>query len=111
MDAIAQVADGTIPRDVLSLGCSATNSALRAFNIEATQYCEGISDSLGSLYAEQYASALRQRAYGLEFKEPRNPGIFEPNRHLIRAALRAMYKRHFNADRMRYAGKREPRED
>ncbi len=71
------------------------NVSLRKFQDEAAQFCEGITDSAARLYPEQYVAALHARASNFEFKEPRNPRLFAPNRNLIRATLQACYRKHF----------------
>jgi hypothetical protein len=70
--------------------------ALRAFGGEAIVYCQGISDIVAQEYATEYARMLQNRARGIEFQFPRiPPGLFEPNRNLIRSTLDRMWEKHF----------------
>ena len=72
--------------------------SIQAFTGEATQYCNAISDEAAHLYAQRYLAAHEQRALNREFVKPRNPGVFEPNRKLIRATLDDLYRKHFRRD-------------
>ncbi len=74
------------------------SAALLNFNEEAVHYCRGISDIIAHDYAVEYTRSLESRAKGLESRNPRiSPGLFEPNRNLIRSTLDRMYTRHFQA--------------
>ncbi len=72
------------------------SAALLAFNGEAVVYCRGISDTVAQEYAMEYARMLQNRAKGIEAQLPRiPPGLFEPNRNLIRSTLDRMWEKHF----------------
>ena len=72
------------------------STALLNFNEEAVHYCRGISDVIAHDYAVEYTRSLQSRAKGLESPNPRiSPGLFEPNRNLIRSTLDRMFTRHF----------------
>jgi hypothetical protein len=71
-------------------------AALVGFNGEAVLYCQGISDMVAQEYAMNYARMLQNRARGIEFSLPRiPPGLFEPNRNLIRSILDRMSEKYF----------------
>jgi hypothetical protein len=77
---------------------AAFSTALLNFNEEAVRYCRGISDVVAHDYAVEYTRSLQERAKGLESPNPRIlPGLFEPNRNLIRSTIDRMYTRHFQA--------------
>ena len=72
------------------------SAALLAFNGEAVVYCRGISDAVAQEYAMEYARMLQNRAKGIETQLPRiRPGLFEPNRNLIRSTLDRMWDKYF----------------
>ena len=72
------------------------SAALLGFNGEAVVYCKGISDSVAREYAMEYARMLQNRAKGIEGQIPRiPPGLFEPNRNLIRSTLDRMWQKYF----------------
>ena len=72
------------------------SAALIGFIGEAGPYCQGISDTVAKEYAMNYASMLQNRAKGIESSLPRiPPGLFEPNRNLIRSTLDRMSKKYF----------------
>jgi hypothetical protein len=72
------------------------SAALLGFNGEAVPYCQGISDKVAQEYAIDYARMLQNRAKGIESSLPRiPPGLFEPNRNLIRSNLDRMSKKYF----------------
>jgi hypothetical protein len=72
------------------------STALLAFNAEAAVYCRGISDVIAQEYATEYARMLQGRAKGIDAQLPRiPPGLFEPNRNLIRSTLDRMWAKHF----------------
>jgi hypothetical protein len=72
------------------------SNALLEFNREAVLYCHGISDTIARDYATDYARMLQNRAKGVEAPLPRiPPGLFEPNRNLIRATLDRMCQKCF----------------
>jgi len=72
------------------------SAALLAFNAEAVVYCGGISDVVVQEYAMGYARMLQSRAKGIDAQHPRiPPGLFEPNRNLIRSNLDRMWAKHF----------------
>jgi hypothetical protein len=71
------------------------DAALQAFSAEAGIYCEGISDHAAHQYAASFIILLENRAREIETEEPRSPGLFEPNRKLIRSTLKNLYGRHF----------------
>jgi hypothetical protein len=74
------------------------SNALLEFNREAVLYCHGISDTVAREYAVEYARMLQNRAKGIEASLPRiPPGLFEPNRNLIRAILERMGEKHFQS--------------
>jgi len=74
------------------------SNALLEFNREAVLYCHGISDTVAREYAVEYARMLQNRAKGIEAPLPRiPPGLFEPNRNLIRAILERMGEKHFQS--------------
>jgi len=74
------------------------SNALLEFNREAVLYCHGISDTVARDYAIDYARMLQNRAKGIEASLPRiPPGLFEPNRNLIRAILERMGEKHFQS--------------
>ena len=74
------------------------SNALLEFNREAVLYCHGISDTVAREYAVEYARMLQNRATGIEASLPRiPPGLFEPNRNLIRAILERMGEKHFQS--------------
>jgi hypothetical protein len=70
-------------------------AALQAFVREANAYCEHISEHMAHQYAVQFTNLLESRARKIAMEEPRNPGLFEPNRNLIRSTLRGIYQQHF----------------
>jgi hypothetical protein len=71
-------------------------AALLGFNGEAVVYCDGISDSVAREYAVEYARMLQNRAKRIEGQLPRiPPGLFEPNRNLIRSTLDRMWQKYF----------------
>ena len=77
---------------------AAFSNALLEFNREAVLYCHGISDTVAREYAVEYARMLQNRAKGIEASLPRiPPGLFEPNRNLIRAILERMGEKHFQS--------------
>ena len=72
--------------------------AVLAFNQEAVPYCEGITDASAHEYAINYMRALQGRAKGLEAEQARiSAHLFRPQRDLIEANLRRMYRKHFSA--------------
>jgi len=72
------------------------SAALLGFNAEAVPYCQGISDRVARDYATEYARMLQNRAKGIESSLPRvPPGLFEPNRNLIRSTLDRMSEKYF----------------
>ena len=71
------------------------DAALQAFSAEAGIYCEGISDHTAHQYAASFMILLENRAREIDTEEPRSPGLFEPNRKLIRSTLNSLYGRHF----------------
>jgi hypothetical protein len=71
------------------------DAALQAFMGEASAYSEGISDQTARQYALRVTLLLENRAREVEIEEPRHPGMFEPNRNLIRSTLKSIYERHF----------------
>ena len=71
------------------------DAALQAFSVEAGIYCEGISDYTAHQYAASFIVLLENRAREIETEEPRSPGLFEPNRKLIRSTLNSLYGQHF----------------
>ena len=71
------------------------DAALQAFTLEAGIYCEGISDDRAHQYAVSFIIVLENRAKEIEMEEPRSPGLFEPNRKLIRSTLKSLYGRYF----------------
>ena len=72
------------------------SAALLDFNGEAVGYCQGISDTVAHDYAMDYTRMLQSRAKGMEVPLPRiPPGLFEPNRNLIRSVLDRMCEKHF----------------
>ena len=74
------------------------SNALLEFNREAVLYCHGISDTVAREYAIEYSRMLQNRAKGIEAPLPRiPPGLFEPNRNLIRAILERMGEKHFQS--------------
>jgi hypothetical protein len=73
------------------------DAALQAFTGEASTYSEGISDQTARQYAVSVTLMLEDRAREIAVGEPRHPGMFEPNRNLIRATLKSIYERHFGA--------------
>ena len=74
------------------------STALLEFNREAVIYCNGISDTIAREYAVEYSRMLQNRAKGIEASLPRiPPGLFEPNRNLIRAILERMGEKHFQS--------------
>ena len=69
---------------------------LLAFNGEAVLYCHGITDTVAQEYAISYAKMIQNRAKGIDDSLPRiPPGLFEPNRNLIRATLDRMSEKYF----------------
>ena len=75
---------------------SELGAALLGFTGEAVVYCQGISDTVAHDYAMNYARMLQNRVKGLEFSLPRiPPGLFEPNRNLIRSTLDRMCEKYF----------------
>jgi hypothetical protein len=100
MYSIAQLADVRTDEDFTDRPVTElVSGAIQAFTGEATRYCNAISDSAAHLYAQRYIAALEQRALNHEFLQPRNPGVFEPNRKLIRATLDDLYRKHFPPQR------------
>ena len=78
------------------------SAAVLGFNEESVLYCRGISDMVMQEYARNYARMLLNRAQGLEFSLPRiPPGLFEPNRNLIRSTLEKISDKYFPAKRER----------
>jgi hypothetical protein len=74
------------------------SNALLEFNREAVIYCHGISDTVAREYAIEYSRMLQNRAKRIEAPLPRiPPGLFEPNRNLIRAILERMGEKHFQS--------------
>ena len=72
------------------------SEALLGFNNEARLYCQGISDTVAHNYATEYAGMLSNRAKGIEGQFPRiPPGLFEPNRNLIRSTLEKICEKYF----------------
>ena len=71
------------------------DATLQAFTGEASSYCGGISDHIARQYAVSFTLMLENRAREIAAEEPRNPGVFEPNRNLIRLALKSIYEQHF----------------
>jgi hypothetical protein len=71
------------------------DAALQAFSAEAGTYCRGISDHTAHQYAASFIILLENRAREIKTEEPRSPGLFEPNRKLIRSTLNSLYGRHF----------------
>ena len=71
------------------------DATLQAFMGEAANYCEGISDHVARQYAVSFTLMLEKRAREIAAEEPRNSRVFEPNRNLIRLALKSIYERHF----------------
>jgi hypothetical protein len=73
-------------------------NALLEFNRRSGNSCRGISDTVAREYAEEYTRMLQSRAQGIEASFPRiPPGLFEPNRNLIRAILERMGEKHFQS--------------
>ncbi len=76
------------------------STALLGFNGEAGVYCQGISDTVARTYATEYARMLQNRAKGMGDEQVRiPPGLFEPNRKLIRSTLERMCEKYFPAVR------------
>src|SRR5215831_2168095 len=72
------------------------NASLLGFTGEAAAYCQGISDIVAREYAVEYARMLQNRAKGDEAQLPRiPPGLFEPNRNLIRSTLEKIWRKYF----------------
>ena len=78
------------------------DATLQAFTSEAAIYCDGISDQTAHQYAVSFTFMLEKRAREVEVEEPRNPGMFEPNRNLVRSALKSIYERHFGSSNGRH---------
>jgi hypothetical protein len=71
-------------------------AALLAFNEEVVVFCQGISDLVAREYAVDYARMLQNRARGVETNQPRIPvGLFEPDRNLIKSALKKLNRKFF----------------
>jgi hypothetical protein len=77
------------------------DATLQAFTGEAGIYCDGISDQIARQYAVSFTLMLENRAREIAVEEPRNPGMFEPNRNLVRLALKSIYERHFGTSTRR----------
>jgi hypothetical protein len=77
------------------------DATLHAFTGEAAIYCDGISDPIARQYAVSFTLMLENRAREIAVEEPRNPRMFEPNRNLVRLALKSIYERHFGTPTQR----------
>ena len=77
------------------------DATLQAFIGEAASYYEGISDHVARQYAVSFTLMLENRAREIAADEPRNSRVFEPNRNLIRTALKNIYEQHFGSSSWR----------
>jgi hypothetical protein len=74
------------------------SAALVGFNVEATEYCKGITDQVAQVYAIEYARMIEDSAKGLDAALPKIPHtLFEPNRKWIHSTLEQLRGKYFPA--------------